>query len=88
MGGRHAPVALPLWKSLGGSQGQSGRVRKISPSPEFDPRTAQPVANHYTDWAIPAHSRGVALEKKPLVLNGQTAGRDAQLEWTIRKKEK
>jgi hypothetical protein len=28
-----------------------GRVRKISPSPGFDPRTVQPVASRYTDWA-------------------------------------
>jgi hypothetical protein len=27
---------------LGGPQGQSGRVRKISPPPGFDPRTVQP----------------------------------------------
>jgi len=24
---------------------------KISPPPGFDPRTVQPVANRYTDWA-------------------------------------
>jgi hypothetical protein len=28
---------------------------KISPPPVFDPRTVQPVASRYTDWAIPAH---------------------------------
>jgi hypothetical protein len=28
-------------------------VRKISPPPGFDPRTVQPVASRYTDWAIP-----------------------------------
>jgi len=31
----------PLYKRLGGPQGQSGRVRKISPLPEFNPRTVQ-----------------------------------------------
>jgi hypothetical protein len=36
-------------------QGRSGRVRKISPPPGFDPRTVQPVASRYTDWAIAAH---------------------------------
>ena len=36
------------------SQGRSGRVRKISPPPGFDPRTVQPVANRYTEYAIPA----------------------------------
>jgi hypothetical protein len=25
-------------------------MRKISPSPGFDPRTVQPVASRYTDW--------------------------------------
>ena len=35
-----------------GPRGQSGRVRKISLSLEYDPRTVQPVANRYTDWAI------------------------------------
>jgi hypothetical protein len=36
---------------LGGSQGRSGQVRKISPPPGFDPRTVQPVASRYTEWA-------------------------------------
>jgi hypothetical protein len=31
-------------RRLGGPQGRSGRVWKISPPPEFDPRTVQPVA--------------------------------------------
>jgi hypothetical protein len=45
----------PLYRRLGGPQGRSGRMRKISPPPGFDPRTVQPVASRYTDWAIPAH---------------------------------
>ena len=60
-GERHAPAALPpvktryqLYRRLVGRQGLSGRVRKISPPPGFDPRTFQPVASRYTDWAIPA----------------------------------
>ena len=55
-GQRHAPAALPpgktlypLYSKLGGPQGRSGRVRKISPQPGFDPRTGQPVASRYTD---------------------------------------
>ena len=58
---RHAPAALPpgktrypLYRRLAGPQGRSGRVRNISPTPRFDPRTVQPVASRYTDWAIPA----------------------------------
>ena len=60
-GHRHAPAALlpgktryPLYRRLGGPQGRSGRVRKILPLAGFDPRTVQPVASRYTDWAIPA----------------------------------
>jgi hypothetical protein len=58
---RHAPAVLPpgktqypLYRRLGGPQGRSERVRKISPPAEFDPPTVQPVASRYTDWAIPA----------------------------------
>jgi hypothetical protein len=46
----------PMYRRLGGLQGRSGRVRKISPPTRFDPRTVQPVASRYTDWAIPAQS--------------------------------
>ena len=60
-GQRHAPAALPpgktrypLYRRLGRPQGRSGRVRKISPLPGFDPRTVQPVASRYTDSAAPA----------------------------------
>jgi hypothetical protein len=56
---RLAPAALyppgkklyPLYRKLGGPQGRSGQVRKISSPPGFDPRTVQPVASRYTDWA-------------------------------------
>jgi hypothetical protein len=53
-GKRHAPAVLPpgktrhpLYRRLGGPKGRSGQVRKISPPPEFDPRTVQPVASRY-----------------------------------------
>jgi hypothetical protein len=56
VGGRHhAPATLPpgktrypLYRRLGGPQGRSGRVRKISPPSGFDPRTVQPTASCYT----------------------------------------
>jgi hypothetical protein len=32
--------------------GRSGRMQKILPPPGFDPRTVQPVASRYTDYAI------------------------------------
>jgi hypothetical protein len=57
----HAPAALPpgmtrypLYRRLGGPQGRSGRLRKISPPPGFDPQTIQLVTSRYTDWVIPA----------------------------------
>jgi hypothetical protein len=34
----------PFYRRLGGPQGWSGWVRKISPPSQFDPRTVQPVA--------------------------------------------
>ena len=62
VGGQHqAPAALPpgktrypLYRRMGGPQGRSGRVWKISPPPEFEPQTVQPVASRYTDWVNPA----------------------------------
>ena len=52
--GRTLPAGktrYPLYRRLGGPRGRSGRVRKISPPPEFDPRTVQPVASRYNDYA-------------------------------------
>jgi hypothetical protein len=70
-GQRHTPAALPpgktrypLYRRLGESLGRSGQVRKISPPPGFDPRTFQPVASRYTDWAIPVHT-----EHKGCIIN-------------------
>jgi hypothetical protein len=65
-GQRHAPAALPpgmtryqLYSRLGGPQGRSGRVLKISPPTGFDPRIIQLLASRYTDWAIAAHKYDV-----------------------------
>ena len=52
--GRSLPpgkTLYPLYRRLGGPQGRSGQVRKISPPPGFDPRTVQPVACRYTDYS-------------------------------------
>ena len=55
-GQRHAPAVLllgktryPLYRRLGGPRGRSGRVRKNSLPPEFDPLTIQLVASSYSD---------------------------------------
>ena len=41
----------PLYRRLGGPQGRSGQVRKISPQPGFNPWTAQPIVSRNTDCA-------------------------------------
>jgi len=41
----------PLYRRLDGPQGRSGHMRKISAPPGFDPRTVQPVASRYADYA-------------------------------------
>jgi len=45
-----------LYRRLGKSQGRSGQMRKISPSPGFDPRTAQPVAQSLYRLSYWAHT--------------------------------
>ena len=45
----------PLYRKLGGTQGRSGRVRKISPTPGLNPRTFQLIVSRFTDCAIPAN---------------------------------
>jgi hypothetical protein len=73
--GRFTPrkeTRYPLYRRLGGPQAGSGRVRKISPPPEFDPRTVQPVASRYTDYAIPAHN--FRLGQIEIKLSGYQAG--------------
>jgi hypothetical protein len=54
---RQAPAALPpgktwypLYRRLGGRQGGSGQMRKISPTLGIDTRTVQPVGSRYTDY--------------------------------------
>jgi len=55
-GQRHAPAALPpgktrypLYRRLGGPQGRSERLQKISPLSGFDHQTIQAVGSRYTD---------------------------------------
>jgi hypothetical protein len=68
----------PLYRRLDGPQGRSGRVRKIPP-PGFDPRTVQPVASLYADWAIPATW---VLRKQSIFMLGTEGPRRWTL-WTI-----
>jgi len=62
--GHSLPLGMtwhPLYKRLGGPQGQSGQVRKISPPPGFDPRTIQPVASHILLWRLEKETRKPSL---------------------------
>jgi hypothetical protein len=61
-GQRHAPDALypgkdpvPIVQEAGWASGPVWTVAENLAPPEFDPRTVQPVASRYTDWATPAH---------------------------------
>ena len=52
------------YRRVGRPQDRSGRVRKISPLPGFDPLTVQPVVGRYTDGAIPIDgSEWIGLQK-------------------------
>jgi len=68
--GRSLPpgkTRYPLFRRLGGPQGRSGQVRKISPPPspsEFDLRTVQPVVSRYNDWATRPTTSQVVLPSK------------------------
>ena len=71
-GQRHAPTAVPpgktrypLYRTVGGPQGRSGLMLKISPPPGFDPRTVHPVASRGTDRATPAYH--VAVVSVPFI---------------------
>jgi len=58
----------PLYRKLGGLQGRSGQVRKISPLSGFDPRSVQPVASRYTDWATRPTDPFIATDKSYIPL--------------------
>ena len=58
-GQHHAPASLiwgetlcPLCRRLGGPWGQSGEIKNFLSPLGFNPRTIQPEARHYTDYAI------------------------------------
>jgi len=42
---------VPIVQEADEPQGRYGQLLKISPSPVFDPRTVQPAASRYTDYA-------------------------------------
>ena len=65
--GRSLPpgkTRYPLYIRLGGPQGRSGQVRKISPPPGFDPRTVQHVAQFLYRLSYPAHGLMLLSNKR------------------------
>ena len=46
----------PFYGMMGGPQGRSGRMRKISPPTGIRSPGRPAAASRYTDWAIPAHN--------------------------------
>jgi len=73
--GRSLPpgkTRYPLYSRLGGPQGRSGQVWKISPPLGFYPPTVLPVASRYTDYATRpngSHSlSGYAVGEKNMFL--------------------
>ena len=88
-GQRHAPAALPpgknwypLYRRLGGPQGQFGQVQKILPPPRFDPWTVQPVASCYNDYAIMAYNFGCSSSDKFESVEQMFCLRTIMLTWT------
>ena len=53
----------PLYRRLGGSQGRSEQVWKISPPPGFDPRTVQPLGQSLYRLCYPAHAK-IGIKEK------------------------
>jgi hypothetical protein len=51
---------VPTVQEAGWTPGPAWTVQKISPPQEFGPRAVQPVANRYTDYAIPARFNTIA----------------------------
>jgi hypothetical protein len=65
---REKETLYPFYRKLGGPQGWSRWMRKISPSLGFDARIIQPVGSRYTDCAIPGHAVGQQPPKMEIKL--------------------
>ena len=51
---------VPIVQEAGWAPGPVWKVvENVAPPTGIDPRTVQPVASRYTDWAIAAHNNGI-----------------------------
>jgi hypothetical protein len=76
-----------LYRMLVGTQGRSGRVRKTSPPPGFDPRAVQPVTSYpgprscstYFKWRI-SHYKTLCMQKRQNIhsISTQWTNQDAK----------
>jgi len=73
-------IWYPLNWRLGELQGRSGRARKFSPPPGFQLQTFQPVANRYTDSALPGQSESLRCAM-PYQLLGSIRRMSCELVW-------
>ena len=77
--GRSLPpgkIRYPLYRRLGCPQGRSKTgAENLAPPPGFDPRTVQPVASRYTDYATrPTSQRDrnlITAERTSNLLSGE-----------------
>ena len=82
VGGQHYTAAAlppgktryPLYSRQAGPQGRSGRMRKISPPPVFDPRTVQPRSKSLYRLSYPGQHKWV-----PGIYHGGKGGRCVEL---------
>jgi len=56
-----------LYRRMGGPQGRSEQMQKVSPPPEFDPRTVQPVASRYPANILRKQTYNIMEERSRLV---------------------
>jgi hypothetical protein len=74
--GRFTPekeTRYPLCRRLGGSQGRSGRVQRVSPPPGFDPRTF--VVSSGDKYCASIVSENFGIEKFSNLAEHSVAGR-------------
>jgi len=70
---------LYVYRRLSRPQGPSGQVRKLSPPPEFNPRTVQPVARCYTDCATRPTSQRRCMLNNTCVMHSKLPPDDEYL---------